>query len=69
VEAGVVGILTVAYKVPLPEATAIALLDRVISVFSVIVFGSIAYVLSDKPRGEGHIGEPAPSTAHASGAA
>jgi glycosyltransferase 2 family protein len=66
VEAGVVGVLTVAYKVPLPEATAIALLDRVISVFSVIVFGSIAYVLSDKPRGEGHIGEPAPSTAQAS---
>ena len=32
VEAGVVGVLTVAYGVPLPEATAIALLDRVISV-------------------------------------
>ena len=31
-----VGVLTVAYGVPLPEATAIALLDRVISVFSVI---------------------------------
>ena len=41
---------------PLPEATAIALLDRVISVFSVIVLGSIAYVLSNKPRGLGHIG-------------
>ena len=39
---GVVGVLTVAYGVPLPEATAIALLDRVISVFSVIVLGSIA---------------------------
>jgi glycosyltransferase 2 family protein len=57
VEAGVVGVLTVAYGVPLPEATAIALLDRVISVFSVIVFGSIAYVLSSKPRGLGHIPE------------
>ena len=53
VEAGVVGVLTVAYGVPLPEATAIALLDRVISVFSIIVFGSIAYVLSPKPRGTG----------------
>ena len=35
VEAGVVGVLHVAYGVPLPEATAIALLDRVISVFSI----------------------------------
>ena len=53
VEAGIVGVLTVVYKVPLPEATAIALLDRVISVFSVIVFGSILYAVSGKPRGEG----------------
>ncbi len=56
VEAGVVGVLHVAYGVPLPEATAIALLDRVISVFSIIVFGSIAYALSSKPRGLGPIG-------------
>ena len=38
---------------PLPEATAIALLDRVISVFSIIVFGSIAYaavVEAARPR-------------------
>ncbi|HEX5826304.1 MAG TPA: flippase-like domain-containing protein [Candidatus Limnocylindrales bacterium] len=53
VEAGIVGILTLVYNVPLPEATAIALLDRVISVFSVILFGSILYVLSGKPKGEG----------------
>jgi glycosyltransferase 2 family protein len=59
VEAGVVGVLTVAYGVPLPEATAIALLDRVISVFSVIVLGSIAYVISPKPRGMGQIVQPA----------
>ena len=58
VEAGVVGVLTVAYGVPLPEATAIALLDRVISVFSIIVFGSIAYVISPKPRGMGRIPQP-----------
>jgi hypothetical protein len=58
VEAGVVGVLTVAYGVPLPEATAIALLDRVISVFSVIVFGSIAYVISPKPRGMGPVVQP-----------
>jgi uncharacterized protein (TIRG00374 family) len=53
VEAGIVGVLTLVYKVPLPEATAIALLDRVISVFSVIVFGSILYAISGKPKGEG----------------
>lgn len=51
VEAGIVGVLTVAYGVPLAEATAIALLDRVISVFSIIVLGSIGYVASSKPRG------------------
>ena len=53
VEAGIVGILTIVYGVPLPEATAIALLDRVISVFSVIVLGSILYLFSGKPRGAG----------------
>jgi glycosyltransferase 2 family protein len=53
VEAGVVGVLTFVYKIPLPEATAIALLDRVISVFSVIVIGSILYAVSGKRRGEG----------------
>jgi uncharacterized protein (TIRG00374 family) len=64
VEAGVVGVLHVAYGVPLPEATAIALLDRVISVFSIIVFGSIAYALSSKPRGLGRIdGAPDPTSA------
>jgi uncharacterized protein (TIRG00374 family) len=69
VEAGVVGILTVAYGVPLPEATAIALMDRVISVFSIIVFGSIAYIVSPLPRGTGHLGEPAPSPKQAPTAA
>jgi uncharacterized protein (TIRG00374 family) len=52
-DAGIVFVLTVAYGVPLPEATAIALLDRVISVFSIILFGSIAHAISGKPRGEG----------------
>ena len=51
VEVGVVGVLTVVYGVPLPEATAIALVDRAISVFSIIVLGSIAYVFSPMPRG------------------
>ena len=56
-DAGIIFVLTVAYGVPLPEATAIALLDRVISVFSIIVFGSIAYAISGKPRGEGLVAE------------
>jgi uncharacterized protein (TIRG00374 family) len=62
VEAGIVGILTLVYGVPLPEATAIALLDRVISVFSVIIFGSILYLISGKPKGEGlsPVAGPAP---------
>ena len=66
VEAGVVGVLHVAYGVPLPEATAIALLDRVISVFSIIVFGSIAYALSPLPRGMGHLDGGANATSAAS---
>jgi glycosyltransferase 2 family protein len=64
VEAGIVGILTLVYNVPLPEATAIALLDRVISVFSVIVFGSILYAVSGKPRGAG-LSHPAEAAAPA----
>ena len=63
VEAGVVGVLTVAYGVPLPEATAIALLDRVISVFSVIVLGSIAYLFSKKPEGLDPILQPGETAA------
>jgi uncharacterized protein (TIRG00374 family) len=64
VEAGIVGVLTLVYNVPLVEASAIALVDRVISVFSVIILGSIAYVLSPKPRGEGRLpGAPGPSIA------
>ncbi len=54
--------LTLVYQVPLPEATAIALLDRVISVFSVILFGSILYAISGKPKGEG-LSLPAEATA------
>jgi glycosyltransferase 2 family protein len=53
VEAGVVGVLTTAYGVPLTEATAIALVDRAISVVSIIILGSIAYLVSPKRRGAG----------------
>ncbi len=65
VEAGVVGVLTAAYGVPLAEATAIALLDRVISVFSIIVLGSIAYLVSKKPAGLRAATAPEPTTCRA----
>jgi hypothetical protein len=50
VEAGIVGILTAIYGVPVTEATAIALLDRAISVLSIIVLGGIVYVISPKTK-------------------
>jgi uncharacterized protein (TIRG00374 family) len=65
VELGVVGVLTAAYGVPLTEATTIALVDRAISVLSIIVLGSIAYAISPKRRGGAMLGapiEPAGST-------
>jgi len=57
-QAGVIGVLTVAYGVPLAEATAITILDWVISVLSIIVFGAILYVVSPMPRGMGRIPQP-----------
>jgi uncharacterized protein (TIRG00374 family) len=53
VEAGIFGILTVVYNVPPTEAATIALVDRAISVLSVIVTGSIGYLVSGKRRGAG----------------
>lgn len=53
VELGVVGVMVAAYGVPLTEATTIALVDRVISVFSIIVLGSLFYVVSPLRRGGG----------------
>jgi uncharacterized protein (TIRG00374 family) len=61
-QAGVIGVLTVAYGVPLPEATAITILDWVISVLSIIVFGAVTYVVSPMPRGMGRIPQPPPAT-------
>ena len=51
VEVGIVGILVTIYDVPRNEALTIAIVDRAISVFSIILFGSIAYVLSSKTKG------------------
>ena len=61
-QAGVIGVLTVAYGVPLPEATAITILDWVISVLSIIVIGAVVYVVSPMPRGLGRIPQPASAT-------
>ena len=51
VEAGIVGLLTVVYQADPNEAAAIAVVDRAISVLSVIVLGFIAYLLSPKTKG------------------
>ncbi len=51
VEAGIIGVLHFIYGVDVGHATAIAFLDRAISVFSIIVLGSIGYAISSKPRG------------------
>jgi len=59
VEAGVVGLLTVVYGVTPNDALAITLVDRAISVLSIIVLGSIAYAISPKRRGAGVTPVPA----------
>ncbi len=51
VEGGMVFILHSVYDVPQTQALAISLVDRSISVLSVILVGSIAYVFSSKTRG------------------
>ena len=53
VETGVVGILTAVYGLGASTAVAITLVDRTISVLSIIVLGSVAYVLSPLRRGSG----------------
>ncbi len=53
VEGAVVGLLTLVYGVPQPEALAITVVDRTISVLTIIVLGAIAYAISGKRRGEG----------------
>ena len=53
VEAGMVGVLSLVYGFTPTEAGAITLVDRAISVFSIIVLGSIAYAVSPKRRGAG----------------
>lgn len=64
VETGVVAVLTLVYGVSAPHALAITLVDRAISVLSIIILGSIAYSVSPKRRGlglEGPGGSPGES--------
>ena len=53
VEGGVVGLLTLVYGVSETDALAITLVDRAISVLSIILIGSIVYAFSTKRRGLG----------------
>src|SRR6185503_14941183 len=53
VEGGVVVLLTTVYGVSQTDALAITLVDRLISVLSIIVLGSIFYAISPKRRGMG----------------
>ncbi|HUG49316.1 MAG TPA: lysylphosphatidylglycerol synthase transmembrane domain-containing protein [Candidatus Limnocylindria bacterium] len=57
VEAGVVGILTIIYGVDPTHAFAITIVDRAISVLSIIILGGIAYILSAKTK----VGPPRPA--------
>ena len=53
VEGGVSAVLVTVFGVAGSQAVAILLVDRTLSVFSIVVFGSIAYVFSSIPRGKG----------------
>jgi len=59
VEGGVVGLLTIVYGVSQTDALAITLVDRAISVLTIIILGSIAYAISGKRRGKGVAAAPA----------
>jgi glycosyltransferase 2 family protein len=53
VETGVVAVLTLVYGIPQTDALTITLVDRAISVLSIIVLGSIAYAISPLRRARG----------------
>ena len=57
VEGGMGLVLTKVFNADPSHALAIILVDRTISVFSIVVLGSIAYVISSKPRGGGIVVE------------
>jgi uncharacterized protein (TIRG00374 family) len=53
VEGGMLWILTNVFDITGTTGAAVVLVDRAISVFSIVILGSIAYVFSAKPRGRG----------------
>ena len=53
VEGGMLAVLTRVFNASYTHAAAIILVDRAISVFTVVVLGAVAYVFSSKPRGGG----------------
>jgi uncharacterized protein (TIRG00374 family) len=57
VDLGMFTVLSSIFKLTATAAAAVILVDRAISVFSVVVLGSIAYMLSSKPRGRGMVVE------------
>ena len=62
VEGGVVGLLTDRLRQsPRTDALAITLVDRAISVLSIIILGSIFYAVSSKRRGLGVSAAPTPA--------
>ena len=64
VEGGMGLVLSKVFNASPGHALAIVLIDRTISVFTVVVLGAIAYVISSKPRGGGmRVEEIAPSFA------
>jgi glycosyltransferase 2 family protein len=65
VEAGIVGLLVGVYHADPNEAAAIALVDRAISVLSVVILGFFAYLLSPKTKGGGPTDPVEAETDHA----
>jgi uncharacterized protein (TIRG00374 family) len=64
VDLGMLGVLKTFFTKSSLHATAIVVVDRAISVFSIVVLGAIAYVISSKPRGGGmEVEEIGPSIA------
>jgi glycosyltransferase 2 family protein len=63
VESGIVGLLTLIYGATRTEALAITLVDRALSVLSIIILGSIFYAVSGKRRGAGLRQNPAATEA------
>jgi uncharacterized protein (TIRG00374 family) len=53
VEGGMYTVLYGVFKLTTTSAAAVILVDRAISVFTVVILGSIAYAVSSKPRGGG----------------